>query len=206
MAKRCYHQHCGLARALDRLGERWTLLIVRELLLGSRRYSQLLESLDGITTNLLALRLKEMEENQIVVKSGRGPSTRYQLSSRGEQLEPIVMELARWGGQFMSELSPSDRVDPGWALLSRKRVYAGGSQIRVAIQAEERQFELTFTPEKLWVKERPAVGAELSIKGTTSQILALLFQGSLASGLEIEQCSQDSLQRFLAALEIRIQR
>lgn len=204
MAKRCYHQHCGLARALDRLGERWTLLIVRELLLGSRRYSQLLDSLDGITTNLLALRLKEMEENEIVAKSGSGPSTRYQLSSRGEQLEPVVMELARWGGQFMSEFSPGDRIDLGWALLSRKRVYRGGSQIRVGILAEKRQFELTFTSEKLWVKERAAVGAELYLEGTTPEILALLFEGTLAPKLEIKESSRGSMLRFLAALEIKI--
>ena len=63
---RSYHQFCGLARALDRVGERWTLLLVRNLLLGPRRYGELLDGLPGITTNLLAKRLKELEEQGII--------------------------------------------------------------------------------------------------------------------------------------------
>jgi DNA-binding HxlR family transcriptional regulator len=208
MSKRCYHQHCGLARALDRVGERWTLLIVRDLLLGPRRYNQLLTSLEGITTNLLALRLKEMEESNIVLKTGRGPATRYHLSLMGEALEPVVMELARWGGHFMSELTPGDKVDLGWALLSRKRVYQGGEQMVVSIVADGRSFELTFTPGKLSVKERVALHSDLMLRGTTSQILALVFEGCIDAELVAQESTNQQdrslsfLERLLVALKV----
>src|SRR3954447_24107788 len=96
--RRSYKQFCGVARALDVVGERWTLLIVRNLLLGPRRYSDLLRELPGITTNLLAKRLKEMEALGILAKvTGGSPhyGEAYALSSLGEALEPAVMELAR---------------------------------------------------------------------------------------------------------------
>ena len=69
--RRSYQQFCGVARTLDVVGERWTLLIVRNLLLGPRRYSDLLAELPGITTNLLAKRLKEMEEADLIAKHDR---------------------------------------------------------------------------------------------------------------------------------------
>src|SRR6187399_564519 len=102
--RRNYRQFCGLARALDRLGERWTLLIVRNLLLGPRRYSDLLAELPGLTTNLLAERLKGMEASGLVVRralGGAGRSAVYELTPLGAALEPAIMELGRWGGRFM---------------------------------------------------------------------------------------------------------
>jgi len=103
--KRTYQQHCGLARALDVVGERWTLLIVRELLLGPRRYGDLLDTLEGITTNLLAKRLKEMTETGLLEKRHAEPPVAgelYTLTEAGAALEPAIMELGRWGGRSIS--------------------------------------------------------------------------------------------------------
>ncbi len=187
MEARCYHQHCGLARALDRIGERWTLLIVRDLLLGPRRYSQLLDSLLGITTNLLAKRLKSMQEAGVIERSGRGPATRYRLTEVGAALEPAVLELARWGGRYMANPGPGDRIDLGWALLSQKRRYQGGLELTVGIACDLRYFELVFDREKLWVQEREAMAPQLSLTGNLEELLELLFFSHLAPGLRIEQ-------------------
>src|SRR5215471_6124587 len=100
--RRSYRQFCGVARALDLVGERWTLPIVRNLLLGPRRYSDLLAELPGLTTNLLAKRLRELEQGGLIERVQRaGDVARYQLTTTGAALEPVVMELARWGGRYM---------------------------------------------------------------------------------------------------------
>src|SRR5258706_3533447 len=101
--RRSYRQFCGVARALDVVGERWTLLIARNLLLGPRRYSDLLQELPGITTNLLAKRLHELESVELIVKEVLPAPLAvsvYRLTPAGRALEPVIMELGRWGGRF----------------------------------------------------------------------------------------------------------
>src|SRR5712691_3728539 len=98
--RRSYNQYCALARALDVVGERWTLLLVRELLLGPRRYKDLLDGLPGIGTNLLADRLKHLEDagmiRRVVLPPPAGSAV-YELTELGRRLEPAVFELGRWG-------------------------------------------------------------------------------------------------------------
>ena len=125
--RRSYRQFCGLARALDVVGERWTLLLVRELLLGPRRYGDLLESLPGLTTNLLARRLKQLEADGIAEKIELDEGVRaYRLTARGAALEPVIMELGRWGGALLGMPTPEDRTDMAWGLISMKRRFKGG--------------------------------------------------------------------------------
>src|SRR4051812_16768894 len=120
MAKRrSYDQFCSVARALDHLNERWTLLIVRNLMLGPRRYSDLLAELPGITTNLLAARLRAMEASGLVAKQA-GPPPRYALTALGAALEPVVVELGRWGANFMDQPRRGDTTNVGWGLLALK--------------------------------------------------------------------------------------
>jgi DNA-binding HxlR family transcriptional regulator len=159
MRARRYHQFCGLARALDVVGERWTLLIVRDLLLGPRRYGELLERLPGITTNLLAKRLRELVEAGLLEKVTLPPpasTEAYALTQAGAALEPAVMALAGWGGRYMDKPRRDDRVDVGWALLSLKRRYrgGGGGDRVVQIRVGERSFALRLLPDSLEVKER----------------------------------------------------
>ena len=90
MAKRNYHQFCAIAHALDIVGERWTLLVVRELLMGPKRFTDLLSNLPGIGTNLLAARLKELEEQGIIERSTLPPpaaSSVYVLTELGSICE-----------------------------------------------------------------------------------------------------------------------
>jgi DNA-binding HxlR family transcriptional regulator len=120
-----------LARALDVLGDRWTLLIVRELLIRPCRYTDLRDGLPGIATNLLAERLRELEAEGIVQREDPEPpvaTTLYRLTERGDQLRPVVHQLVRWGAPLMVEGAGDDEfrsrwlVEPMEALLNRPGV------------------------------------------------------------------------------------
>ncbi len=171
--KRTYKQFCGVARALDILGERWTLLVVRNLLLGPRRYSDLLRELPGVTTNLLAKRLQEMEGSGLIERlDGPAGVSLYGLTARGAALEPVIMELGRWGGPLMvGGPRRGDRVSLGWALLSTKRRYAGGLVCVVEVNADEGEsFELVFAPDRLGVAQRPASRPDLLVTGSAEAL------------------------------------
>ena len=122
MSKRSYRQHCSLARALDLVGERWTLLIIRDLLSGPRRYQELLDNLPGIGTNLLAARLRELAGVSIVQKVLlSAPRIRaYELTEMGRALEPVVVELARWGVTALGHRRPDDHWSAQWNPLALK--------------------------------------------------------------------------------------
>jgi DNA-binding HxlR family transcriptional regulator/putative sterol carrier protein len=120
-SKRTYSQYCGVAAALDVLGERWTLLIVRELLVRPRRYGELLGALPGMGTNLLAERMKFLVDTGVVRRTSLGGSSKralYELTEKGHALRPVVLGLARWGMDFVGDLSPEYELRPTWALLA----------------------------------------------------------------------------------------
>jgi DNA-binding HxlR family transcriptional regulator len=119
MARRDYRQYCGLAAALDVLGERWTLLIVRELLLGPRRYSELLAELPGIGTNLLAERLKFLVERGVLRHAANAGNERaYELTELGEQLREPMLSLARWGLAQLKPPTGDELMRPHWGFLA----------------------------------------------------------------------------------------
>lgn len=118
MAKR-FEQYCPVAHALCLVGERWALLIVRDLLHGPRRYTDLLEGLPGIGTNILAARLRGLEESGIVTKRRLPPpaaSTVYELTDYGRELEEVFFALARWGARSLGPPGPGDELYPEWGL------------------------------------------------------------------------------------------
>lgn len=119
MARRDYRQYCGLAVALDVLGERWTLLIIRELLLGPRRYGELLAELPGIGTNLLAERLKFLVERGVLRHAASaGHERAYELTELGEQLKEPVLGLARWGLAQLKPPTGDELMRPHWGFLA----------------------------------------------------------------------------------------
>jgi DNA-binding HxlR family transcriptional regulator len=104
MKNRSYNQYCGLAYALDIVGERWTILIIRELIAGPRRFKDLIDGLPGVSTNLLAERLKHLEQQGVIRRRTLPPpagSTVYELTPVGQALEQTLLELGRWGSQFV---------------------------------------------------------------------------------------------------------
>ena len=108
---RSYEQYCGLARALDVVGERWSLLVVREMLEGPRRYNELMSGLPGIATNLLVERLRSLEADGVVRRLDDG---RYALTPWGEDLHEAVYALGRWAGPLMARPRGEDHFRPNW--------------------------------------------------------------------------------------------
>jgi DNA-binding HxlR family transcriptional regulator len=114
---RKYDQYCPMAHALDMVGDRWELLIVRELLQGPRRYTDLAEGLPGIGTNILAARLRDLETCGVVAKKTLPPpaaSRVYELTDYGRELRPVMRELALWGARSLGPPSSDDEFFPGW--------------------------------------------------------------------------------------------
>lgn len=127
MAK-SYGQFCGLARALDHVGNRWTLLVVRELLLGEATYGALLGGLSGVPSNLLADRLRELEADGLVMRVVDQDDRRrviYRLTPLGQGLEPVILELIRWGAHWMRAGVGDDCFDPRWAVLALRALLDG---------------------------------------------------------------------------------
>lgn len=130
MAKRTYGQLCGLARALDLVGERWTLLIVRDLDLRPRRFTDLQTGLPGISTGLLSERLQQLEDLDVARRTPRPRpqgGIQYELTARGKQLAAALLPLARWGVPFIPEGSGDDAFEPEWLVLMLRSLFRAES-------------------------------------------------------------------------------
>src|SRR5438874_2834358 len=120
MDGRSYGQYCSLAHALDVVGERWTLLVVRDLLLGPKRFTDLLAGLPGIGRNLLAARLRRLEDEGVVRRRtlpAPAGSRVYELTEDGVELGLALAPLARWGAQRTGVRTQDDEVRRGWVAL-----------------------------------------------------------------------------------------
>lgn len=149
---RPYGQYCGLALALDRIGDRWTLLVVRELLTGPKRFSDLLAGLPGVATNLLAGRLKALESAGVVEQKRLPPpaaSTTYALTELGRALEPAVHALVQWGGHFMRQRARGQAFRPHWLAVALQallaRFPATGESLVVEIVMPEGNLRLSVS-------------------------------------------------------------
>lgn len=135
-----YGQFCGLARALDVVGDRWTLLIVRELLMGPARFKDLQNGLPGIATNLLTERLTHLAELGIITRSTEGSRPVYELTEFGEGLREPIEAFVRWSAPLMVSGPGDDHADPRWlaiavpALLGKAE--AGRSDANTTIQVD----------------------------------------------------------------------
>ncbi|WP_416969891.1 winged helix-turn-helix transcriptional regulator [Streptomyces sp. 4F14] len=141
--RRSYDQYCSAARALDVVGDRWTLLIVRELLAGPRRYTDLHADLPGVSTDVLASRLKDMERDGI---AGRrklpppGAAYVYELTPRGRELLPVLQALGTWGERELQDRRPTDAVRAHWFALPLTRALEGEGVVQVHL--DEGEFHL----------------------------------------------------------------
>ena len=130
-----YNQYCPIAHALDVVGERWTLLIVRELVEhGQLRYSDLHANLPHCGTNILAARLKELERNGVVTRRRLPPpaaSTVYELTEYGRELRPVLHVLAHWGARSLGPPTDDTELEPGWLAGALEMALPGRSR-RVA--------------------------------------------------------------------------
>jgi DNA-binding HxlR family transcriptional regulator len=128
--RKTYGQFCGLARALDRVGDRWTLLVIRQLMIDDAAFRQLQAALPGVAPNLLADRLRALVADGIIGRSEaprRSKAVRYSLTPLGRSLEPAVLELIRWGAAWMVSGPGSDHVDPQWGVLALRALLTDAS-------------------------------------------------------------------------------
>jgi DNA-binding HxlR family transcriptional regulator len=115
--RKSYDQYCPVAHALDLIGERWSMLIVKNLMHGPKRYTDLVEYLPGIGTNILAARLKALEECGVIAKRKLPPpaaSRVYELTDYGRRLKPVMRELALWGARSLGPPTDADELFEGW--------------------------------------------------------------------------------------------
>jgi DNA-binding HxlR family transcriptional regulator len=139
---RSYGQYCSVAKALDVVGDRWTLLIIRELLLqGGCRYTDLLNGLPGIATNLLAVRLRELEDAGVVRRQAAPPpvaTTLFHLTDAGLDLKPVLLELGRWGTRFMPFPSGDESFRSHWLEFPVSHLLFDGEPTGPATEIEVR--------------------------------------------------------------------
>lgn len=146
--RRSYGQFCGLARSLDRIGDRWASLIVRELLLGARTFRELEAALEGISPSLLTQRLTQLTADHLVERNEapqRSKSVEYRLTDAGRSLEGVIVELIRWGGRWMMDGPGEDQVDPRWAPLALRALLEGQSPGRGRVHLDIDGVEVTVT-------------------------------------------------------------
>lgn len=112
MAARDYGQYCGVTQALELIGERWAMLIVRDLLVGPRRYSELAAGLPRIPSNILAARLKELQAAGVIRRAPRSRVIIYELTPYGRELEPVVLALGAWGFRALGDPRDEQIITP----------------------------------------------------------------------------------------------
>jgi DNA-binding HxlR family transcriptional regulator/putative sterol carrier protein len=165
---------------MDVLGERWTLLIVRELLTGPKRFKDLLEGLPGIGTNLLAARLKDLEGYGVVCRATLPPpaaSRVYELTELGRSLEPVVMGLAQWGLEFLGASREEDDRQPAWAMVALKSVLkqeaAGGTRESYEFRVDDEIFHVWIADGETEVRQGSAAAPDLVVRSDTQTLLAV---------------------------------
>ncbi|MFJ9175418.1 winged helix-turn-helix transcriptional regulator [Streptomyces sp. NPDC102360] len=146
MPRRSYDQYCAVARALDVVGDRWTLLVARELLAGPRRYTDLHADLPGVSTDMLATRLKDMERDGLAERRRLPAPTSayvYELTERGRGLLPVLQALGEWGAPGLAERRPTDAVRAHWlALPLARQLEALGEPGAVEVRVDEGVFHV----------------------------------------------------------------
>ena len=205
MDRRSYRQFCGIASALDIVGERWTLLIVRNLLLGPLRYSEILHGLPGITTNLLAKRLREMEAHGLVERtrsSATDSASAYRLTELGAGLEPALHALGKWGWNWMTEPRPDDMRSLEFVLVAIRRRYKGGTTMRVELVVDDVPYRITLLPTAAETARGAETRPDLRIRASARDAAKLFLDppraGVVPSGVEVVG-TRERFAEFLGA-------
>jgi DNA-binding HxlR family transcriptional regulator len=170
-----YGQYCAIARGLDVVGDRWTLLIVRELLTGPRRYGDLQEGLTGIATNLLADRLRHLEHHGVVERDSRGA---YKLTKWGQGLAEPIYALAKWASPLMDQPAGDDQFRSAWLLPVVANIFDGIDPSRpdttIEIRTGESPMTIVSTRGRVQLQPGPADSPDLAISGPPEGVLGLL--------------------------------
>jgi DNA-binding HxlR family transcriptional regulator len=181
ISERSYNQFCGVARALDLIGERWALLVVRELALGPKRFTDLRQGLPGIATNVLSIRLRQLERDGVVTRRllpPPAPAQIYELTELGRELVPIMLALGRWGAGTMGARSPDQSIRGEWLALALKAFFdpAAARDLRatIALELDGAPFTLRVEEGLLDVVPGKDGASDLAISTDTELLLKFL--------------------------------
>jgi DNA-binding HxlR family transcriptional regulator len=201
---RRYDDPCGIARTLDVVGDRWALLVVRELIFGPKRFVQLREGLHGISPNVLSQRLRELEDAGLVRRDVLDPPASvaiYELTGRGRALEPVLLELGRWGSQ--QAMASSTELSVSALLLALKTVFQPGqlAKATIALRITGEWYRLTILDGSIEIvqarTDRPAVTIETDV----ASLRAVTLGRQPLSGAELDgrlrvTGDRDTAERF----------
>lgn len=179
--RRSYADPCGIARALDVVGERWALLVLRELMLGPRRFGQLQDGLPDISPNVLAQRLRDLEDDGVVRRTMLEPPASvavYELTERGHALEPVLVELGRWGsstrrigGREMSTAS---------MLFALRTMFEPGNQpdVTYGLQIDGEQFTVRVAAGEIAISRGRPAAADAYLATNITMLRTVVFLGT----------------------------
>ena len=187
MTTRSYKQQCGIARALDLVGERWALLVLRELVLGPRRFTDLRDGLPGIATNVLSQRLRQLERDGIVTRRRLPPpaaSNVYELTEYGQELVPIMLALGRWGARSIGHGTPEHRTQGRWFAVALQAFFdpeaAADVTAKVALDFGDAQVTLRLDEGRLEVVPGMDDDMDLTIAADPETLVAYLSGAEVA--------------------------
>jgi DNA-binding HxlR family transcriptional regulator len=211
--RRSYGDSCGIARGLDVAGERWALLVVRELLLGPKRFTDLREGLSHVSPDVLAQRLRELEQSGLVRRRKLPPPAAakvYELTERGAELEPVLLALGRWGSGVPLSEEPSP-LSPDALAVALKTMFdpaaAAGRSGVYELRFGEHAFTVRLTDGELDLARRDtsapdtsAPDTRLALNTDTATLAGLLWHGgSLTAAIDAGALELDGDQRELAS-------
>ncbi|MFJ1706464.1 winged helix-turn-helix transcriptional regulator [Kitasatospora sp. NPDC088346] len=215
MDQRTYNQYCATARTLDLVGERWTLLLIRELLTGPKRFGDLQASLRGLGTGLLSARLKHLEQEGLARRVTLPPPARtpaYALTEAGSELAPAVLALARWGLKWaMGERRTTETFHPGWAVLGLRACFdadaAAGLRAVYEFRIDAETFHTRIDDGTIEALHGPAQYPDATITMNEETFLGLTAQDrTLAQAIETGAASvsgdAEALRRLKALFRL----
>ena len=180
---RSYDEYCSIAKSLDVVGDRWTLLLVRELAeRGPSRYTDLRNGLPGIATNLLAERLRELERADVIAREEAPPpiaTTLFRLTERGEQLQPVLDGLTRWGLPLMLDQKPNDAVRSHWLAsalgLMLRAPWPEDEPVTLELRIEDQPFVLELRDGAVQTRLGSAESPDATVTGPAKGVMGLVL-------------------------------
>ena len=178
-AKRWYDDACGTALAMELVGERWSLLIVRELMFGPRRFGELKANLGGISANVLTMRLEGLEEAGILLRRRLPPPANvqvYELTPWGYESATPIMELGRWAVRSHRH-DPTLPLSAASLMMSARTMYAGGLQATVGFRLGRETFVAVLTPTAIAIRREDPDGADVVFDSDQQAVAAVIYGG-----------------------------
>jgi DNA-binding HxlR family transcriptional regulator len=213
VGKRTYGDPCGIARALDIVGERWALLVVRELLLGPKRFTDLRAGLPNVGPDVLAQRLRELEASGLVARRTLAPpagSKVYELTERGRELEPVILALGRWGSAAPVP-EPLREIGPDSMVLGLKTVFdrdrAGDFEAEIELRLREHTFTVRVSDGGFDAARDGATDPDAVLTASPGVLAALVWEGrDLDDALDADRAAYEGdpalLRRFLSLFSL----